>query len=113
MAPAASAFFGGGDGEQPDVAEMLANIDLTPVYDGIHSLADYAELVSLKAHTVAEDGTVGPVDLERALRILAAHGYTGPLSLEYEGTGGDPWAKSARILDVARTALDSIKKEGR
>jgi sugar phosphate isomerase/epimerase len=88
---------------------VYAGVDLTSVYDSIEALADRAELVSLKAHYVAQDGAIGPVDLKRALGILADHGYTGPLSLEYEGNGGDPWAKSAAILDLARSVLG---KEG-
>ena len=86
-------------------AEMFASMDLTAVYDGIEALADYAELVSLKAHYVSEDGAVGPVDLVRALGILDAHGYTGPLSVEYEGNG-DPWPKCTRVLDLARSVLN-------
>lgn len=88
-----------------DLADALASIDLTSVYEGIDALAGYAELVSLKAHYVSDDGAVGPVDLVRALGILDAHGYTGPLSVEYEGNAGDPWANIARVLDVARSAM--------
>ena len=103
-------FFAGATGQASgaaDPAEVLASIDLTAVYDGIEALADYAELVSLKAFYVSEDGAVGPVDLVRALGILDAHGYAGPLSVEYEGNGGDPWAKCARVLDLARSVRNS------
>ena len=102
---AMSAFGDAEGGESPDPAELYASLDLTPVYDAIDALADHTELVSLKANYVSEDGAVGPVDLPRALGILASHGYAGPLSVEYEGTGGDPWAKSARVLEVAKSAL--------
>jgi sugar phosphate isomerase/epimerase len=105
MKPMMAAFFGGGESDPADSAAMFAGLDLEPVYEGIDALADYAELVSLKAHVVSDEGEVGPVDLERALGILAAHGYTGPLSVEYEGSGGDPWAKSARVLEVAKSVL--------
>ena len=105
-APAMAALFGGTNGQSADPAEVFAGLDLTALYDDIESLADRAELVSLKAHHVSDDGTVGPVDLERALKILVKHAYAGPLSVEYEGTGGDPWAKSARVLDIARSVLD-------
>ncbi len=104
MGPMTAAFLGGASGTG-DPAEAYAGIDLTSVYDGIEALGDRAELVSLKAHYVAQDGAIGPVDLKRALGILVDHGYTGPLSLEYEGHGGDPWAKSAAILDLARSVL--------
>lgn len=114
-ASAMAAFFGGATAKPVDPAEAFADLDLTPVYDDIESLADRAELVSLKAHYVSDGGTVGPVDLERALQILAKHGYAGPLSVEYEGTGGDPWAKSARVLEITRSVLDqspTMKTQG-
>jgi sugar phosphate isomerase/epimerase len=103
--PLMPVLFGGGTGADP--LEMFAGIDLSTVYEGIDSLAGYAELVSLKAHHVSDDGLAGPVDLVRSLGILAAHGYAGPLSVEYEGNGGDPWAKSTRVLEIARTVLES------
>ncbi|MFD1713940.1 sugar phosphate isomerase/epimerase family protein [Amnibacterium flavum] len=93
----AAAFFGG-------EATDPATVDLSSLYAGIESLADRAELVHVKAHEVGEDGSIGHVDLPRALAILAEHGYAGPLTVEYEGNGGDPWAKSARVLDVTRAA---------
>jgi sugar phosphate isomerase/epimerase len=108
MGPTTAAFIGGAS-QAGDPADVYAGIDLTSVYDGIEALADRAELVSLKAHYVAKDGAIGPVDLKRALGILSDHSYTGPLSLEYEGHGGDPWAKSVAILDLARSVLG---KEG-
>lgn len=89
-----------------DPATVVAGLDLTSVYEGIDALADLAELVSLKAHHVGEDGIVGFVDLERAIGILTAHGYGGAMSVEYEGSGGDPWAKSARILELTKTVLE-------
>jgi sugar phosphate isomerase/epimerase len=110
MRPMTAAFLSGalGAGELADAgdpAAVFAGADLTSVYDGIEALADRAELVSLKAHYVAQDGAIGPVDLKQALGILVDYGYTGPLSLEYEGHGGDPWAKSAAILELAKSVL--------
>jgi len=84
------------EGDHPD----LSTIDLTALYAQIEELAPRAELVHVKAHLVGEDGAVGPVDLAKALEILERHGYDGPLTVEYEGTGGDPWAKSRRVLDL-------------
>lgn len=75
-------------------------LDLTSLYAGIDALAARAELVHVKAHHVGDDGTIGAVDLDRALGILLDHGYTGPLTIEYEGTGGDPWEKTKRVLDL-------------
>ena len=88
-------FFGG---EKAD----LASLDLTSLYEGIDALAARAELVHVKAHEVGDDGAVGHIDLPRALGILTRHDYQGPLTIEYEGSGGDPWAKSARVLEVTR-----------
>lgn len=110
MGPMTAAFMSalgaGGPAGAGDPAQMFAGADLTSVYDGIEALADRAELVSLKAHYVSQDGAIGPVDLERALGILVDRGYAGPLSLEYEGHGGDPWANCAAVLDLARSVLD-------
>ena len=85
--------------------DPFADLDLTSLYDGIEALADRAELVHVKAHVVAEGGRVGPVDLVKALGILSRHGYTGPLTVEYEGAGGDPWAHTGRVLDVTSAAI--------
>ncbi|GAB3598620.1 sugar phosphate isomerase/epimerase family protein [Microbacterium tumbae] len=89
-----------------DPVALLENVDLTSVYAGIEELAPRAELVHVKAHDVDDEGVVRPVDLDRAIGILRSHGFDGPLTVEYEGTGGDPWAKSARVLDVARQAAE-------
>jgi len=40
--------------------------------------------------------------LSWAKHVSAAR-YAGPLSLEYEGHGGDPWAKSVAVLDLAKS----------
>ncbi|WP_020495754.1 sugar phosphate isomerase/epimerase family protein [Sciscionella marina] len=104
--PVMPLLFGGENGQDP--AEVGAELDRTSTYDAIEALAAYAELVSLKAHYVTDDGIAGPVDLVRAIGILADRRYTGPLSVEYEGTGGDPWANSARILDLVRAAPVSL-----
>jgi sugar phosphate isomerase/epimerase len=87
------------------LAASLSALDLSPLYGAIESLAPRAELVSVKTNWVADDGNVGAVDLDRALTILANHGYDGALSIEYEGVGGDPWAKTRRVVDVAREAF--------
>lgn len=89
-----------------DPVALLENVDLSPVYAGIDQLAPRAELVHVKAHDVDESGVVRPIDLDRAIGILRSHGFDGPLTVEYEGTGGDPWAKSSRVLDVTREAAE-------
>jgi sugar phosphate isomerase/epimerase len=106
MQPTMALFFGGSDGQPVDPAALYAGLDLESLYAGIDALADRAEVVHVKAHEVASDGTVGPIDLPRALGILREHGYDGPLTVEYEGSGGDPWEKSARVLEVVRETLE-------
>ncbi|ALE86146.1 sugar phosphate isomerase/epimerase family protein [Pseudonocardia sp. HH130629-09] len=82
---------------------------LEPVYRGIDALAARAELVQVKAHDVDDDGTVGLVDLPRAFAILARHDYRGSLTVEYEGTGGDPWARTRRVLDLTAAAFATTR----
>ena len=86
-------------------SDPFDGLDLTSLYDGIEALADRAELVHVKAHVVADEGRVGPIDLAKALDILHRHGYSGPLTIEYEGTGGDPWTHTGRVIDVTSTAV--------
>lgn len=102
--PAMALMFQPAGAPEIDTVALLENVDLTSVYAGIEALAPRAELVHVKAHDVDDDGVVRPVDLDRAIGILRGHGFDGPLTIEYEGTGGDPWAKSARVLEVAREA---------
>ncbi|MFD2422632.1 sugar phosphate isomerase/epimerase family protein [Amycolatopsis pigmentata] len=99
MLPMFAMLFSGGPIEFDGLYD---GVDMTSVYAGIEALAGRAELVHVKAHEVGEDGGIGVVDLPRALGILAAHGYDGPLTVEYEGQGGDPWEKVRHILDVTR-----------
>jgi sugar phosphate isomerase/epimerase len=94
-----------------DLAASLSGLDLSPLYAGIESLAPRAELISVKTNWVAADGTIGAVDIERAMAILAGHGYDGALSIEYEGFGGDPWAKTRRVVDVARAAYIAARAQ--
>lgn len=107
LAPAMALLFGGPDGQPVDPAHVFAGVNLEPLYADIDALAPRAELVHVKAHHVDDEGEVGPIDLDRAIGILLAHGYDGPLTVEYEGTGGDPWVKSARVLAVTAAALES------
>ena len=103
LAPAMALFLSG-DERPTNPEHVFDGVDLSPLYADINALAPRAEYVHVKAHHVTDDGRVGAVDLVRAIGILTAHGYSGPLSVEYEGTGGDPWAKTARIVEVASAA---------
>jgi sugar phosphate isomerase/epimerase len=104
LVPMRAVLFGGGD-----AAHAADGIDTSSLYADIEALAPRAEHVHVKAHHVGDDGTVGAVDLVRAIGILTAHGYDGALSVEYEGTGGDPWAKTARVLEVAAAARGAVR----
>jgi sugar phosphate isomerase/epimerase len=88
-----------------DLAQLMSDVDLGPLYEALEALAPRAELVSVKTNWVAEDGSVGAVDLDRAMGILVSSGYDGILSVEYEGIGGDPWAKTRRVVEAARDAF--------
>lgn len=75
--------------------------DFGPVYERVERLAPYARVVHAKAHEFRGD-THYPVDLERALRTVAATGFDGPITVEYEGNEGDPWTQTARTVDLVR-----------
>ena len=106
LQPVMALMFAGPDAPPIDPVSLLENVDLTTVYAGIEQLAPRAELVHVKAHDVDDAGVARAVDLDRAIGILRQHGYDGPLTVEYEGTGGDPWAKSARVLEITREASE-------
>src|SRR5690606_40385245 len=94
--PATAHVLSAAEGGQPVPFPALVDaLDLSPLYRAIDALAPLAELVHVKVHDVDDDGAMRAVDLGRALGILGRHGYAGPLTIEYEGHGGDPWAKTA------------------
>ncbi|WP_447949570.1 sugar phosphate isomerase/epimerase family protein [Microbacterium aurum] len=101
--PGMAVFLSGGE---VSLQQLLAGVDLDPLYDDIDALASRAELVHVKSHYVADDGTIGAVDLPRALSILRRHNYAGPLTIEYEGTGGDPWQNVRQILEIVNTSFE-------
>lgn len=106
MQPVMARMFGP-DPSPVDWSDLFDDADLSELYAGIEALASRAELVHVKAHDVDAQGVIRAVDLERAIGILLSYGYDGPLTVEYEGTGGDPWAKTARVLAAAREALEA------
>lgn len=87
-------------GETPDDA----GLDTEPVYQKIARLAPEATLVHAKAFDLAADGSP-LLDLDRALEILSASGYDGPISIEWEGLHGDPWVQTASVLKTVRNHL--------
>ena len=71
------------------------------VYDRIAALAPHADLVHAKAYDPASDGTP-LLDLERALAIVADSGYSGDLTIEWEGLEGDPLERTAQTISTTR-----------
>lgn len=94
--------------DESEFAEFSDGLDLEPLYAAVDALAPRAEHVSVKIHHVTSNETCGPVDLTRALGLLAHHGYDGPFAIEYEGTSGDPWAKSLVVLDATRALVGNL-----
>jgi sugar phosphate isomerase/epimerase len=84
-----------------------AGLDLSHVYENIERLAPVATLVHAKAIDPASDGTA-LIDLPRALGIVAASGYSGSVSVEWEGHLGDPWEQTAATLASVRSAFPAL-----
>lgn len=76
-------------------------LDMNPVFESIAKLAPVASLVHAKAHDPASDGS-DLLDLDKALQIVTASGYDGPISIEWEGLLGNPWDQTERVLDTVR-----------
>jgi sugar phosphate isomerase/epimerase len=80
-------------------------IDLTPQYDAIAKVAPFAGLVHAKTHEFDANGRPTDLDVVRALRIVRGRGYSGPISIEYEGRGGDCWENSQRTKALIEEAF--------
>jgi hypothetical protein len=68
--------------------------------------------VHVKVNDVDDEGTTRAVDLGKALGILEAHSYAGPLTVEYEGSGGDPWQKTGAVVDLVRAFTTTPALDG-
>ncbi|WP_326761682.1 sugar phosphate isomerase/epimerase [Streptomyces phaeochromogenes] len=84
-----------------------AGVDREPVYEHIARLAPVADLVHAKAYDPASDGSP-LLDLDRALGIVAASGYEGSISVEWEGIEGDPWTRTAETVAAVRAAFPNL-----
>jgi sugar phosphate isomerase/epimerase len=82
-------------------------VDPTPVYGSIARIAPYAGLVHAKTHEFDQQGRPRPLDVVRALRVVRDANYTGPISLEYEGSQGDPWENTRRTRALVEEAFAS------
>jgi sugar phosphate isomerase/epimerase len=80
-------------------------VDPTPVYGAIARIAPYAGLVHAKTHEFDEHGRPRILDVVRALRVVRDAKYTGPISLEYEGSEGDPWENTDRTRALVEEAF--------
>jgi hypothetical protein len=76
-----------------------------PVYRLITRIAPFAAIVHAKTHEFDESGRPNWLDVVRALRIIRDSGVTDPISLEYEGTVGDPWTNTARTKTLVEEAF--------
>jgi sugar phosphate isomerase/epimerase len=85
--------------------EPPTNLDYTPQYAAIERVTPYAGLVHAKTHEFDAAGRPTELDVARALRIVHDQGYTGPISIEYEGRNGDCWVNSQRTLDLVHEAF--------
>jgi sugar phosphate isomerase/epimerase len=85
--------------------EPPKNLDFTPQYAAIARVAPYAGLVHAKTHDFDENGRPIDLDVVRALRIVHDSGYGGPISIEYEGRGGNCWENSRRTLALIEEAF--------
>jgi sugar phosphate isomerase/epimerase len=74
--------------------------DISPLYDAIKKLAPYAYIIHAKAHEFDSAGEPIRLDVARALSIIRDAGFTGPISIEYEGSEGDPWENTRRTLAI-------------
>lgn len=55
-------------------------------YLGIKELMPFAHAVSAKSYRFDEDGNEPDIDFHRIMKIVKAHGYTGYVGIEYEGS---------------------------
>ena len=79
--------------------------DLTPQYEAIRQVASYAGLVHAKTHEFDENGRPTDLDVVRALRIVRDSGYSGPISIEYEGRHGNCWENTLRTKALVEEAF--------
>jgi sugar phosphate isomerase/epimerase len=76
------------------------SIDLSELYRVLARLAPLATLVDAKAYDLLPDGSFGPLDIPLALETVRAHGYSGVVTVEYEGRAGNPWEATRRAVDL-------------
>lgn len=80
-------------------------MDVEPIYASIAVIAPYAGMLHAKTHDFDAEGNPQPIDVVRALRVVRDAGYTGPISLEYEGEHGDAWENTLRTKALVEEAF--------
>ena len=83
-----------------------SGMDFTPMYAAVARLAPAAAIVHAKAYDIDENGRFGPVDLQRLLEIVRDHGFDGPVTVEYEGSGSDVWGRTQQTVGLVRSVFD-------
>lgn len=79
-----------------------AELDFEPLFTAVGALAPYAEVIHAKSYGFDERGDHQPFDLGRALEIVQRSGFTGPITVEYEGADGDPWLQTGKTVELVR-----------
>lgn len=74
-------------------------------YRGVDELMPYAKGVSLKPTVWDDHGKEHPLDYERMMKIVKAHGFRGYVGIEH-GTPGREWDS----IDEIRSNLDTIRR---
>lgn len=98
--PLASAMIGRLQGKQ-----LPSDLGLDYAYEMVALMAPHATVVHAKSHGFDADGRQGPMDLGYALGIIKDAGFTGPVTVEYEGIEGDPWVNTRRTVDIVRSVF--------
>lgn len=79
-------------------------------YEGLRAMLPHAAMVHAKMMDFDGDGRHPAFDLERCLDLVIESRYSGPLSIEFEGTG-DPYAAVQRGRDLILSHLSGIAAE--
>jgi sugar phosphate isomerase/epimerase len=85
--------------------QSVPDPDPEPVYAQIARIAPYAGMVHAKTHEFDAAGQPIGLDVARALRVVKESGYAGPVSIEYEGSTGDPWQNTLRTKHIVQSVF--------
>ena len=69
--------------------------------DGLKRLAPYTKLVHAKTYDFDENGEVAEYNFGDCLRIFQDAGYSGYISVEFEGKG-DQWEGVKRTIELIK-----------